>query len=261
MFAKILGSGQLGKLASLVSPAFFDVMPARQLWSKARQLHSASRDGEAFRRAVAARSEALRVELPHIELVTVGPIDDDKTVQASRTTMTAASNAVRGTQIVALYFHQLFSDQPTLLDLRARAFETRGSRLLWQPATWLTSWSPDFIAALRDMYRGFYTHDNAVFRRGLAALSLSHSEDLFRQQFGAEQHEMLFRTRDFVRIFHAVFERCKAAGTPLHPDFLPLGIYLAALYDHLEELAVAIDVTAGFERATNLSSPQEAMHA
>jgi hypothetical protein len=29
MIGKILGSGQLGKLATFVSPAFFDVMPAR----------------------------------------------------------------------------------------------------------------------------------------------------------------------------------------------------------------------------------------
>jgi len=42
---------------------------------------------------------------------------------------------------------------------------------------------------------------------------------------------------------------CAANSTAqsLHPDFLPLGIYLAALYDHLEELNVAVDVTAAFE--------------
>jgi hypothetical protein len=52
-------------------------------------------------------------------------------------------------------------------------------------------------------------------------------------------------------VFQRVFERCKKHKTNLHPDFLPLGIYLAALYDHLQELAIAVNVADAFARATS----------
>jgi hypothetical protein len=164
--------------------------------------------------------------------------------------------------VLELYFHQLFRGQTVLLDLRNSAFTGAGEKLIWHPASWLAEWSPEFISALRDIYRGFYAHDDALFRSGLAALSLTHSEDLFRKHFGGDQARMTFRTVDFVDTFHQVFQRCKQARVALHADFLPLGIYLAALYDHLEDLAVAVDVAAAFERATRAPSENtEALHA
>ena len=129
-----------------------------------------------------------------------------------------------------------------------------------QPAAWLADWSPPFINALRDIYRGFYRGDDALFRSGLAALSLTQSEDLFRRYFSGDR--VTFRTADFISTFHQIFQRCKQARVALHPDFLPLGIYLAALYDHLEDLAVAVDVAAAFERATRTApNSTEALHA
>ena len=161
----------------------------------------------------------------------------------------AAAKQRRGGCITELYFKQLYADAPTLLDLRAAAFSQRGDTLLWSPASWVITWSPDFIAPLREIYSGFYSRDDARFRAGLQALSLSHSEDLFREQFGADQQHVTFEVQSFIDIFHRVFGRCKEAHTQLHPDFLPLGIYLAALYDHLQELRVPIDVASAFERA------------
>jgi hypothetical protein len=253
MIGKILGSGQLGKLASFVSPAFFDVMPARSLWSRSRALLSGTRDREAFRHAVAARSTELARFLPAIELVPDGP--------KSRAPVSGSPEA-RGERVVELYFHQLFHGETVLLDIRGTSFTAAGDRLLWHPASWIANWSPEFIGALRDIYLGFYRHDDEQFRRGLSALSLTNSEDLFRKQFGAGQDRVTFRTVDFVDTFHQVFQRCKQARVALHPDFLPLGIYLAALYDHLEDLAVPVDVAAAFDRATRTSPDNtEALHA
>jgi hypothetical protein len=254
MIGKILGSGQLGKLASFVSPAFFDVMPAKVLWRRSRALLAGTRDREAFRHAVAARASELERLLPAIELT-------DASVR-SHSQVSGGSAQTRGDQIVELYFHQLFHGQTALLDIRGTSFTASGDRLLWHPAAWLANWSPEFISALRDLYVGFYRHDDDKFRRGLSALSLTHSEDLFRKQFGAGQDRVTFRTVDFVDTFHQVFQRCKQAHVALHPDFLPLGIYLAALYDHLQDLAVPVDVAAAFERATRTSADEaEAVHA
>jgi hypothetical protein len=249
MIGKILASGELGKLASFVSPTFFDVMPSRALWAKGKSLLSQSRDREAFRHAVATRSSTLAAQLPEVEL------------KAERVGAASGSAPAdwRAARVAELYFHQLFHGDVTLLDLRASAFTAVSpSRLIWHPSTWQTRWAPEFISALRDMYRGFYARDEAAFARGLRALDLEHSADLFRQQFGGEQRAMRFKTADFVRSFHEVFGRCKRAGTRLHPDFLALGIYLAALYDHLEELAVPVDVAVAFERALPKQAPRPA---
>jgi len=257
MIGKILGSGQLGKLASFVSPAFFDVMPAKALWSKARKLFAGTRDREAFRHAVAARAAELAKRQPEVELAT-----ERGSLPRPAADTATPSAAWRAAQVCELFFHQLFHGGTTLLDLRAASFRASGERLYWQPASWLADWSPEFLTSLRDLYRGFYARDDATFRRGLAALSLSHSEDLFRQHFGGDQAQVTFKTVDFVDTFHKVFLRCKEAGTALHPDFLPLGIYLAALYDHLEELGVPVDVSAAYAKATSTEPrTQESVHA
>jgi hypothetical protein len=252
MIGKILASGQLGKLASFVTPAFFDVMPAKALWNRARKLLAGTRDREAFRHAVAERSSELAKLLPEVQLVA------DKNAPAAP----AGDKEPRAARVVELFFHQLFYGRATLLDLRAQSFTPDGERLRWHPASWVAEFTPDFIGPLRDIYRGFYTRDDARFRQGLQALSLELCEDLFRKHFGGDQAKVAFRTVDFVDTFHQVFQRCKQQGTSLHPDFLPLGIYLAALYDHLEDLAVAVDVSAAFDRATRAAMPDpEALHA
>jgi hypothetical protein len=251
MLGKILASGQLGKLASFASPAFFDVMPAKALWSRGRALLSESRNGEAFRLAVASRSAELDAAMPGVRLVA------NAGESSKGAALSASDREWQGAQIVELYFHQLFVGRSTLIDLRKSAFSYTPQRLTWHPAAWIADWAPDFIAPLRDVYRGFYAHDDALFRRGLSQLSLSHSEDLFRQHFGGDQAQVRFEMKHFVDTFHAVFTRCKAAGTALHPDFLALGIYLAALYDHLAELAVTVDVAQAFQRATSKPAPRE----
>lgn len=252
MIGKILGSGQIGKLASFVSPAFFDVMPARALWTRGRTLLADSRNTNKLREVITERAEtltnvmpALRISLPvHVDAQEPhGSAGGDRNVARWRAALVAE-----------LYFRQLFlepANSPTLLDLRATSFTTDGSVLVWTPAPWIADWSPEFIRPLRDIYLGFYRHDDALFRNGLERLGLSHSEDLFREQFGAGQDQVTFHVRAFIDVFQRVFERCKQHKTSLHPDFLPLGIYLAALYDHLQELGIAVNVADAFAIATS----------
>jgi hypothetical protein len=249
MFGKILMSGELGRLASFATPAFFDVMPRKALWARTKSLYAATRDPEAFRHAVAARGAQLESAMPELKLVA------ERSARDSQPASSPAEADKRASNVVELYFFQLFHDGVTLLDLRASAFtfEHEPKPSTWHPSSWLVQWSPDFIGPLREIYRGFYAHDDALFRHGLDALSLIHSEDLFRAQFGGDQKQVRFRTAEFIRTFHQVFLRCKQAGTTLHPDFLPLGIYLAALYDHLEALAVPVDVAAAYESNLELS--------
>lgn len=246
MIGKILGSGQLGKLAGFVSPAFFEVMPARALLRRGRTLLADSRDHTKLQHVVRERAQLFAAMMPDLQLRlpparTSGPTSAANVGDAARW---------RGARVAELYFRQLFMAGPILLDLRAAAFRTDGETLVWSPAAWMAELSPDFIDPLRDIYLGFYGRDDARFRHGLAQLDLAHSEDLFREQFGAGQDQVRFNVRAFIDVFHRVFERCKEHKTTLHPDFLPLGIYLAALYDHEQELGVAVDVGAAFAKAT-----------
>ena len=257
MIGKILGSGQLGKLATFVSPAFFDVMPARALFRRGKTLLADTRDTHKIRELVSERARTLASSMPALRISLPLHVDRPPPSVSGRD---RSVDAWRASQVAQLYFRQLFLDTPngspaeTLLDLRASSFTSDGTQLVWSPAPWIATWSPEFLCPLRDIYRGFYQHDDALFRHGLTELRLEHSEDLFREQFGAGQDHVEFHVRAFIDVFQRVFERCKKHKTNLHPDFLPLGIYLAALYDHLQELAIAVNVADAFANATTGSS-------
>jgi hypothetical protein len=246
-------NSEIKQLASFVSPTFFDVMPVRALWSHGKELRSKSRSPEAYRQAVARRQAALaRAELG-IELKAVSNSGIEG--EAGET-----GGGERAERVVTLYFHQLFSDDDVLLDLRHQAFTTVEQRLIWRPAHWIVTFEQDFIEALRDIYRGFYSDDDALFRSGLERLHLTAAEELFREHFGENPSRVRFVVADFVSTFHQVFVRCRKAKVTLHPNFLELGIYLAALYEHLEELDVEVDVAACFQKASE-ALPGDVSHA
>lgn len=250
MLGKLLGGSEFGQWASFATPAFFDVMPTKALLGRLGTLVSAARDRELFARAIAERRRWLERSQLAIELVAPErrPIRGEPGAEAS----VAVGNRERANAVVALYFHQLLHGELTLLDLRQQAFVSEAQQLSWRPAAWIARWDADFGAALRQLYIGFYGGDDAGFRAGLGALNLLHAEPVFRQHFGDGQGTVRFEVKHFVSTFHRVFLSCKAAGTRLHPDFLPLGLYLASLYDHLERLGVEVDVAAAFELARDL---------
>jgi len=239
MLQKLLRSADLRQLTSFVSPAFFDVLPMGKIWSRGRALMT-SRGSSLYRDAAEERASEL-AKLP-LAIKLAGAA-----FAAARDELGSGVQA-NATRLVTLYFQQLFSDQPTLLDLRATSCKLEGASLTWDPAPWVCVWDITFLRDLRLLYRGFYAGDDAMFTRSLVALHIDHSEDLFRKHFGAEQDGLSFKMKDFVDTFHQVFVRCKERKVELHPDFLALGVYLATMYDHLDGLDVRIDVRACFDR-------------
>jgi hypothetical protein len=239
MLQKLLKSADLRQLTGFVSPAFFDVMPMGKIWSRGRALMT-SRGGSTYREAVAQRA----AELARVPLSVRLP---GAAFPPARDALGAGveSNATR---VITLYFHQLFSDTPTLLDLRGSSCRMEGTTLAWEPAPWVCVWDRQFLSNLRDLYRGFYTGDDAMFKRALVELRIDLAEDLFREHFGAEQTGQSFHMKDFVDTFHQVFMRCKERKIELHADFLALGVYLATMYEQLDGLEVKIDVRACYER-------------
>ncbi|HTU63734.1 MAG TPA: hypothetical protein VMF89_34960 [Polyangiales bacterium] len=240
MLGKLIKSADLRQLSSFVSPAFFDVLPARKIWSRGRQIMT-SKGNEAYREALALRAGSLRalplaVALPGHEAGVSDALGSDARAHATR--------------LVTLYFEQIFSDSPTLLDLRPASAHDLDGQLRWQPAPWLCKWDAEFLAALRGLYRGFYAPDDALLTRSLVILGIEFAEDLFREHFGANPVAQRFVMKDFVSTFHQVFLRCRERRREMHEDFLPLGVYLATLYEHLDSYPIEVNVAACYARAT-----------
>lgn len=238
-----------GDFLDYVSPSFFDVVPARSLWTQGREIAANAASGRGFERllhdlgaVLAERGVAVR---PRDALPRQGSTPPER----------AADPRARGQQVLELYFAQLFGADSAALDLRGGRFaEAAGeggeAGLVWAPRPFYVEWDGDFIGAVRDLYGGFYCDETERFRSGLERLGLGPAEDVFRAHFGeGDQRAVRFETRVFQSTFHEVFVRCRDAGVSLHRNFLPLGLYLGCLYDHLEPLGEAFDVRAAFQRA------------
>lgn len=247
MFSKLLKSADLRQLSSFVSPAFFDVLPARKIWSRGRSL-MISKSSSEYRDAVRARASSLSA-LPLAVALPGQPGSSDSL---------GGDQLAHATRLVTLYFEQLYSDSPTLLDLRADSARDRDGQLAWDPAPWVCKWSPEFQEPLRGLYQGFYEPNDALLKESMKALRIDLAEDLFRKHFGSHPEKQRFVMKDFVNTFHQVFVRCKDAKRELHEDFLALGVYLATLYDHLDGIAVEVDVPACYARARRLNQNQRA---
>ena len=114
----------------------------------------------------------------------------------------------------------------------------------------MVEWDEVFIDALRDVYVGFYTDDDARFQDGMIRLRMEPATDIFRAHFGEEdQTNVRFESRALIQVLVRAFEACKDAGIEIHPNFLPFGVYLAGLYQSLEVLGARYDVQGAFQRA------------
>ena len=110
---------------------------------------------------------------------------------------------------------------------------------------------------MRRLYRGFYAGADEEFHAGLDALGLEPAADLFLRHFGeGDQTAVEFEMAQFTKSFHDVFVRCRDHGVRLHRNFVPLGVHLAALYEHLEPLRVPLDVRSAFLLAASEQSSE-----
>ena len=236
MIWSLVRRSEWGPLLNLLSPSFFDVIPARMLVGELRGLSARYLSQSAYRDAIEQRARLLRQAQLPIEIMPVLP-----------TAAEGAFDLARGNDILTLYFHQVLGEGPVLLDMRSSAFARIDDHWGWKPSPATAIWSDDFRVGCRALYEGFYLDDAPRFSLGARALGLGKAEAELRAQFG-DARSVSFSLRDFQRRFHEVFERCKATKSELHPSFLTLGLALATLYEHLERVGTPLDVRAAFER-------------
>lgn len=234
-----------GSLLSLVSPTFFEVLPARAVLTQGRDLLK-NLDAKSFAAARQRTSRALTAAGRPVSLLATLPgkaLSEDDALAAPERTLV-------GELVLELYFRPLLGTGESLLDLRAERLALADDGLQWAPGPAWVTWDADFLQAIGDLYRGFYREEPEVFAKGLATLGLEPAEALLRKHFGeGDQTAVRFEVTHFQKSFHAVFTECRRRGVALHRNFLPLGLALATLYTTLERLEVALDVRAVFERS------------
>jgi hypothetical protein len=258
MWLSLVRKTEWSTFLDLVSPSFFDVLPAGVMSRQAKVLLSNSLARERFAHARERCAELLERGQVAVAL------EEPRPAFAPVSSLPREARAAHGERVLQLFFLQLLGSPEALLDLRAERFRipagTAGGTAggpaggpsgvcTWWPAPVFVTWEPAFLAALRSMYRGFYGGGPEELKRGLTALGLEVAEDIFQEHFGRETRAVRFDLSHFQRTFHAAFVRCRDAGRQLHGNFLPLGLSLACLYQHLEQLDVPLDVQGAFEAA------------
>jgi hypothetical protein len=234
------------RFLDFVTPAFFDVMPARGLFGTATELVRKYRDQAELAEARERRRRTLESSGHPVVLAADRPKSRRDLDQHDEEARRAIGQAA-----LEVYFHQLLeAEGPTLLNLSAERFTHDGERAVWIPGPGTYTWPATFRAALADVYRAFYLEGGKSLEQALEPLDLAPAADIFREHFGAgDQRAVRFEVETFVHAFHQVFLCCKREGIRLDPAFLPLGIYLATLYETLEATGLRLDARGAFERA------------
>ncbi|MBM4251674.1 MAG: hypothetical protein FJ146_06865 [Deltaproteobacteria bacterium] len=240
MLATLVKGTEWSQLTEYLSPVFFQIVPPLKMAGKLKSLAGGYLSSHAFNTALTTIRPALETSGLGVSLVAPGSVvtaqggDDDSTRRR------------RGDLILRLYFWQIFNLDVNLLDFRRRAFHSDGDQLVWQPAALFNHWDKDFVAAVRQMYIGFYHTRHDIMDTALHKLGLYGAKDTLLNHFGTNQDCVYFDLAKFRSTFHDVFLACKKARSQLHPDFLALGGILACLYEHLEQLGLGLDVKAAF---------------
>jgi hypothetical protein len=231
------------QLVDVATPAFFHVLPGKALRGAVRGLVGRWRDHAGFLALRAERAESLAAASIPVRL---GGLDQSSDPASARE---------RGEWLLQLYFHQLLVDDRAILDLRAKRFSPVAEGLAWDPKPLWVRWDPGFLGGLREIYGGFYASDDAAFSRGLERLGIDCARETFLEHFGGgDQRAVRFEMAKLTDTFHRTFVKCREAGAVLHADFVPLGLYLAALYEHLETLGGDFDVRGAWEHARETAS-------
>ena len=103
---------------------------------------------------------------------------------------------------------------------------------------------------MQDVYAGFFLHDAPRFEHGVFALGLGDSGETLLRHFGeGNQRSVRFSIEALQRTLADISQRRRGDDEPLHPNFMPFGLYLMSLTALLEALDMRFDVRAAFKRS------------
>ena len=240
MWKTLLKTGDWSDVFDLVSPSLFRILPAGKIASQASTLAKNWMSDRRFRKTKARCQETLDAS----DL----PITIEKRVDKKKA---GTEDALTGEQVLELYFHQIFHSSTAILDLRYARFWKTEDGVAWAPRPYFLEWAPDFQEKLRRVYLSFYSSDEEAFDQAISDLGLTGMASIFLDQFGGQDPTSVsFRLEDFRDSFKTILSKSEELDTELHPNFIALGIYLACMYEHLEELGGEYNVAVALERAS-----------
>ncbi len=156
-----------------------------------------------------------------------------------------------GKKILKLYFFLIMKSDQTFLDLRPKHFMSEKSEtvsnLLWDPGNLWAEFDPSFLFGLRDIYTGYYRHNDDLFSQGLEACGLIKAnwdnaqkkevEAVFLKHFSnGRTDEISFDLNVFKNSFAEIFKTLVKNKITLDKNFLYLGIMLISLYITMNEI-------------------------
>ncbi len=248
MLIRAVKGTEWSQFLDYVSPSFFEVVPLTGLLAQGREIaaNAAGRSVGAVRDEVRGHIEKRAVA---VQLLAPDELPPGAECGVAEGELDEEAARALGQRALEVYFAQIFASDVSIVDLRSSRWASGdGTAAFWAPRPMWVRWESDFLAGMRDLYRGFYRDDDAAFARGVAQLDLGEAGDVLRKHFGAgDQRAVRFHTEVFQSTFHEAFLRCRDAGVKLHRNFLVLGLYLACLYDLLETLGLEFDVRAAYE--------------
>jgi predicted unusual protein kinase regulating ubiquinone biosynthesis (AarF/ABC1/UbiB family) len=166
--------------------------------------------------------------------------------------------------LLKTYFQQLFNPQGQLLDFRADFFSYENHIIFWKPNGLWAVWKDEFRLGLIEVYKGFYSEDEKMFRSGLKSIGLiqenwdQNDQDemaqLFKNHFKSSLGDkMHFNIEDFKKSFINIFHFLLEKKVKMSADFMYLGMMLVTLYLHLEELKIPLSVKEIFTQVMQLN--------
>lgn len=156
-----------------------------------------------------------------------------------------------GQVILQLYFVQLFQSETAVIDLwPSRLGIDAAGDAIWNPRPVYVRWDSGFVAALRDVYAGFFLDDESRFEQGLSELGLGSAGGLLLRHLGkGNQRGVRFSTSHLQSTLREISELRISKPGALHRNFVAFGLYLASLHELLEQLDCTLDVRSAFLRS------------
>jgi hypothetical protein len=245
MLHRLLKQSDWSFLLDFVSPAFFKIIPPFELVGQATALAKRTQNHSLY--------AALIEDFCMSDRLTVlsSGMNQDESKQSSNSFIDLSSEqrCELATLIVDLYFAQLYAGRHMLLDLRLSRFHFSNGAWVWSPAPLIGEFDSKFLAAMCQLYEGFYLENRDTMVQALSDLGLEWAFDTFIHHFGeGDQTHVEFKISHFVQTFHDIFMSAKEKKKSLKGDFVQLGVALGLMYETLEKLAEPVNVRASFQR-------------
>lgn len=239
MWKTLVKTSDWSDVFDLVSPSLFRILPAGKIASQASTLAKNWMSNKRFAKIKRTCQET--IDGSDLPLTIVDKLDKER----------ADEDALTGEQLLELYFHQIFHSSTAILDIRHARFWPDDDGVVWAPRPYFLEWDPAFQDKLRRVYLAFYADDEQAFDKAVSELGLTGMASIFRDQFGGQDPTSVrFHLEDFRDSFKTILSKSEELDTELHPNFIALGIYLACMYEHLEELGGEYNVAVALERAS-----------